>query len=302
MVMLTVWQKFVLSAMRSKNPATFYLVNYVFSQYFFEQFYAVSSDDYFEKGLITISFDCDFDTDYSTMDNILDKLDLFDLKCSFAVIGKFIEKYPNIHKKILDRGHTLLNHTYTHPDNPLWNPDQHFHKLPFSKQKEEIERCHDICYQITRYEMTGYRAPHFGRQFTRNIYKILPELGYTYSSSIKSVRSIYQWKPYMERGGIIEFPLSTCPAHPLMTFDSYHLIRAGTHRNKNEFIKLFCKLIETVKNNNAYANFYFDPRDFSGENLSLLEDIAIKIRDSGLEHFNYKDILPIIFEKQTSKN
>lgn len=46
---------------------------------------------------------------------ILDILDEFDAKATFFMLGKNIEKYPDITKDVHARGHEIGNHTWTHP-------------------------------------------------------------------------------------------------------------------------------------------------------------------------------------------
>lgn len=45
---------------------------------------------------------------------VLDILKEFDAKASFFCIGKNVEQYPGIYKRILDEGHSAGNHTHTH--------------------------------------------------------------------------------------------------------------------------------------------------------------------------------------------
>lgn len=285
---------FILNLMRLRNPLTYFPLNYLFGRQCSNILYSGMPDSPLKEGVVTISFDNDFDEDYAAIPELLDVLDEFQIKTTFAVIGKFVEKYPDQHKDILDRGHYLINHTYSHPDNPTWNPDQHFHNLTIEQQRHEIQGCHKAVESILNYKMIGYRAPHFGRQYTRNIYKILPELDYQFSSSIKCVRSAHQWMPYEEEGGIFEFPISTCPYHPLQTFDSYHSLRQGKHKAGNAFIQLFEELIHFAASNNAYINVYFDARDFAGKNIKNFRELLRTIKESGVQPVQYEDLLKLI--------
>jgi len=215
------------SLMRSRNPLLYIPINFLFGEYFFKNFYSLNASPYFEKAMISLSFDNDHEEDYAAMPEILNVLDQFQMKTSFAIIGKFIEKYPSEHEEIIQRGHELINHTYSHPFNPHFNPHQHFDKLSISDQENEITQCHKIAQDILKYEMRGFRIPHFQVQFTSSIYPILRKLQYQYSSSIKTNHAPKQWQPYQEEGDIIEIPLTNCIKHPLQSFDSYHAFRRG---------------------------------------------------------------------------
>lgn len=45
---------------------------------------------------------------------VLDILDLYNVKATFFCVGENVEKYPEIYKDILSRGHRTGNHTYNH--------------------------------------------------------------------------------------------------------------------------------------------------------------------------------------------
>ena len=45
---------------------------------------------------------------------ILNTLDRYDAKATFFVLGKNVELYPDLYQMILDKGHKIGNHTYSH--------------------------------------------------------------------------------------------------------------------------------------------------------------------------------------------
>lgn len=45
---------------------------------------------------------------------ILATLDRYDAKATFFVLGKNVELYPDLYQMIIDRGHKVGNHTYSH--------------------------------------------------------------------------------------------------------------------------------------------------------------------------------------------
>ena len=45
---------------------------------------------------------------------ILNTLDRYDAKATFFVLGKNVEMYPDLYQMIIDRGHKVGNHTYSH--------------------------------------------------------------------------------------------------------------------------------------------------------------------------------------------
>ncbi len=49
-------------------------------------------------------------------DFVLDQLERYQAKATFFCIGKNVDRYTNIYKKMLDAGHSAGNHTYDHPN------------------------------------------------------------------------------------------------------------------------------------------------------------------------------------------
>ncbi|MGY9015990.1 MAG: polysaccharide deacetylase family protein, partial [Rhodospirillales bacterium] len=71
-----------------------------------------------------LSFDCDFPRDVAVLPQLVEMLDRYDVKASFACIGQWIRAYPTEHRCLVEAGHELLNHTQTHPN--LYHPDYEY--------------------------------------------------------------------------------------------------------------------------------------------------------------------------------
>ena len=221
-----------------------------------------------EEFSVCLSFDCDLPEDIKALPKLLALLKKYCIKASFACIGKWIEKFPAIHKRIVREGHEIINHTYSHPDNEVLSPTKFFNKLPYDKQKEEIKKCHEACRKILNYSPVGFRTPHFGRLHCDSVYKILKELGYRYSSSTVLVRSKAS-QPF-DVNGILEIPMMTCPTHFFPLFDTWHCYRSPVpaHPARGEFHRIFKSAVTICKNNGCTCVFYFDPQDvvkYAGE-------------------------------------
>ncbi|MBI4228698.1 MAG: polysaccharide deacetylase family protein [Deltaproteobacteria bacterium] len=220
-----------------------------------------------KKACITISFDCDYPEDVEAIPSILKVLSKYPFKASFACVGLWIEKYPKEHAMILEQGHEIINHTYSHPDNELLNPGQKFRSLERLNKLAEVEKCHEICLKFLNYEPKGCRIPHFKNLFTQEIYGILKELNYKYSSSTWLTNTKTFGLPFFADKGILEFPLSTCPLHPFTVFDTWHSLNTERwihrliHRGPDDYCSLFEKLLMIGKETGSYLNVYIDPLD-----------------------------------------
>ena len=139
----------------------------------------ISTSESRKKTCFTLSFDCDYEEDIKALPDLLAKLESQNIKASFACIGKLIEKFPAQHRLILQHGHEIINHTYSHPAHEELDRVKSFNEISPEERKEEILKCHEVCKKVLNYEPGGFRVPHFGRAFTNDTYQILKDLGRT---------------------------------------------------------------------------------------------------------------------------
>ncbi|WBL20847.1 polysaccharide deacetylase family protein [Zunongwangia sp. HRR-M8] len=100
------------------------------------------------KKEVCLSFD---DGPTNVTPKILDLLDRYDAKACFFCIGEQMEKYPEIAQDIIERGHIIGNHTYSHT-----------RKMGFLSSKSlarEIDACNIIANDITGLNLNLFRPP-----------------------------------------------------------------------------------------------------------------------------------------------
>lgn len=244
----------------------------------------------FEKATYILTFDLDFESDYKAMPSLLDKLKEFNIKAGFAIIGKFVEKYPDIHKRVVDEGHEIINHTYTHPDNPHFAPDRYFNKLSYQEQKDEIYKAHKVFYNTLEVECIGFRTPHYGNLHTESAYDILSELNYKYSSSTASCRVDGFSAPYIHRRDILEIPTGCSLHFPMAIFDSWNMLRKQNPfiGDDKKFVKEFKETIDIISKYKLFLTHYFDPYDII-EN-GKLDGILNILKESNIDIKLYRDL------------
>jgi len=123
--------------------------------------YSVETD---EKK-IAISFDAAWGDEFT--DSILDNLDKYNVKTTFFLVGFWVDKYPDMVKKIHDRGHEIGNHSTTHP---------HMSQLGREGIIKEIKTTEKKIEDITGVRPVLFRPP-FGDYNNLSI-DTLKELGY----------------------------------------------------------------------------------------------------------------------------
>jgi len=97
---------------------------------------------------------------------ILDALKAQQVKGVFFIVGEKAEKYPEIIKRIIDEGHLIGNHTFSHP--PL------FALMPRNRVKAEIMKCQVLLMDKFALKQTYFRPP----------------IGYTNHIIARSVREV----------------------------------------------------------------------------------------------------------------
>jgi len=82
--------------------------------------------------------------------HVLDLLDAHKVKGIFFCIGHNVERFPEITKTIIERGHSIGNHTWNHyPIDPLI----------YSRMEFEVERVHTYFAEKYGYMIKTFRSP-----------------------------------------------------------------------------------------------------------------------------------------------
>lgn len=82
---------------------------------------------------------------------VLELLEKHDVKATFFCIGRQIEKHPHIFQKIVEKGHTVGNHSYSHSNN--------FGFFSSKKVKNELDTTDALIKKYTGKKVTFFRPP-----------------------------------------------------------------------------------------------------------------------------------------------
>ena len=96
-----------------------------------------------------ISFDAAWGADQT--ENLLDILEQYNVKATFFLVGRWVDEFPEMTKKIAEAGHDVMNHSNTHADLATLSYDQII---------EEIETCNDKIEAITGVRPALIRLPY----------------------------------------------------------------------------------------------------------------------------------------------
>ncbi len=116
----------------------------------------------------------------SVTPKILDILKAENVKATFFVIGKYVDKHPEIVRRAYEEGHYIANHGYDHDNSVLYKSNESF--------RNEVEKTDiaigkaigkdDYCSHIFRFP-NGYMSP-ANKSRKKEALKILEEMHYTY--------------------------------------------------------------------------------------------------------------------------
>lgn len=81
---------------------------------------------------------------------ILEILRKYGVKATFFEIGENVEAYPDVTRSVIENGHEIGNHTYTHP---------HISNLTNEVLSEEMERCDKAIFKVAGVHPTLFRPP-----------------------------------------------------------------------------------------------------------------------------------------------
>ncbi len=129
----------------------------------YDAFYMKKTD----KKVIYLTFDAGYENGYTA--KILDVLKKHDVKAAFFLVGNYIETSPELVKRMVEEGHTVGNHTFTHPDMSAIST-----KETFEKELTELEKKYR---EVTGKKMKKYYRPPQGKYSESNL-KMASDMGY----------------------------------------------------------------------------------------------------------------------------
>jgi len=107
--------------------------------------YSIENDN----NQIAITFDCAWSAeDIPDIVNILNK---YNCKAVFFAVGNWAEKYPDMVRLLHENGHTIANHSYSHP---------HYNSMSKSEMLADMDKCDNVIMGITGEKPTLFRSPY----------------------------------------------------------------------------------------------------------------------------------------------
>lgn len=126
---------------------------------------AKTDDKKKDKKTIYLTFDQGYENGYTA--KILDTLKEKKVKATFFILQDYAERNPELVKRMIDEGHTVGNHSVSHPSMP---------GISIKEARQEIMGLHNYMKEKFGYEMTEFRPPK--GEFSERTLQLANECGY----------------------------------------------------------------------------------------------------------------------------
>ncbi len=119
------------------------------------------------KKIIYLTFDAGYENGNTAA--ILDALKKHNVKATFFLVGNYIETSPELVKRMVEEGHIVGNHTFSHPDMSAISSQEAFQK--------ELSKLENLYESTTGKKMVKYYRPPQGKYSVENL-KMAKTMGY----------------------------------------------------------------------------------------------------------------------------
>jgi peptidoglycan/xylan/chitin deacetylase (PgdA/CDA1 family) len=126
---------------------------------------------------------------------ILSLLKRYDVLATFFVPGLVIEQRPKVIESIMEHGHEIAHHSWSH----AWITG-----LTREQERDEMQRGFEIIGKVTGSDPAGYRSP--AAEFSPHTMDLLLEYGFGYSSNFFDDDSPYLHVVDEKLSKLVEFP------------------------------------------------------------------------------------------------
>ena len=120
-----------------------------------------------QEKVLYLTFDAGYENGNTAP--ILDALKKHGVKATFFLVGNFLETEPDLVRRMAAEGHTIGNHTYSHPDMSQIATEDAF--------RQELEKNESLYRSITGEEMAKLYRPPQGKYCQSNL-QMAQQLGY----------------------------------------------------------------------------------------------------------------------------
>lgn len=124
---------------------------------------------------VALTFDAGADRGYA--EEILDLLADYGVVASFGITGMWTEENPDLVQRMVDEGHMLFNHTYSHRSFTGFSTSESEAVLTREARQKELLDTAEIIFDLTGYNVAPYFRPPYA-DYNDEILTQIAEVGY----------------------------------------------------------------------------------------------------------------------------
>ena len=277
-------------------------LSYLYPKLFNYKFYTSFNKLKLDNNYFIFSLDCDTIEDLKFISKLHDKLNGLNILPTYAVPGELLLKDVTLFKDLKKNGAEFINHGYnlhTHYDTTNKKYlSTHFYKDYTDSQIEiDIKKGHDTITKLFNEQPIGFRTPHFGTlnniKKKNQIYKILSNFNYKFSTSSTPIDSFWNLPIYKNKYGLFEISLTGSFDKPHIILDSWNFKFANKrYFTEDNYFQQICKIKKyfNSKNTNILINIYADPSHLKNWD-SFFESIILL---QNFRNINYSNLIKTI--------
>ncbi|MCR8645159.1 polysaccharide deacetylase family protein [Paenibacillus sp. N1-5-1-14] len=161
---------------------------------------------------------------------ILHVLQQYGVKAAFFAIGQHVLEYPEVIREVANSGHTIGNHTYSHPD---------LLEISHEEILEEIARTEQAIVRLTGEKLFLFRPPY--GHFDDAIVELVRQQGYTFLTWTRKLDS-RDWQ-YEDEHVIVEYMMKRMENGGIMLFHDSSNERDASRAHTVRTIRMLIPLL-----------------------------------------------------------
>jgi delta-lactam-biosynthetic de-N-acetylase len=128
------------------------------------------------RRIVALTFDAGYEAGYTSQ--ILDTLEANGVKASFGTTGKWAKDNPELLKRIVDEGHMIINHSYSHSSFTGFSTNT----TPLSREERvvEVRKTESVIQEVAGVDTKPYFRPPYG-DYNEQVIRAVYALGYRYT-------------------------------------------------------------------------------------------------------------------------
>lgn len=217
---------------------------------------------------------------------IISLLDRYGIKATFFVCGWVADKYPELTKTLVTKGHEIAAHGYLH---------ENFDTLTVSDERKIIDKTTQSLKKFSR-EIKGFRAPYF--KLSTNTLKLLTESNYIYDSSLMADDSPYLMTIPETTNKLIEFPVEWFLDDWVIFEDKQHSPSVALDIWKSQFDSLY-KMMDLPQNQSVFTLTLHPACIAHAYRISVLERLISHMKEKKVQFSRMVDVAESLLKEWT---